>query len=196
MKRMLEGLKQATRTKWTFVLLAVGLAALLWLSSLGGSWATPSTKAQGTIPCLGTIWPSSGGASAGTLVWFTTTWCHSGGWQELKWCMFHVGATKAQAHNVFLCYNVQSNKLMIRNNDGTKWWGGYAPGSAHIMQNNQALVDCSQVIVEHPGPNWVKVTWPIRFKSAFRGQKNTYLKAKDKWNQVTAMLKKGTWLIY
>jgi len=147
-------------------------------------------------PVNGTISPSSGGALPGTTVHFATTWKDSNGWNNLKSCLFHIGTTTAQAHNVFLCYNVQTNKLMIRSNDGTKWWGGYAPGSVHFMQNDQAVVDCNQTTVEHVGSNWVKVTWAISFKPAFRGQKNTYLKAMDKWLLTSRWQRKGTWTIY
>ena len=146
------------------------------------------------VPSVGTVSPSSGSAPAGQMKYFTTSWSDPDGYADLKWCMFHVGANTAQANNVFLNYNVATNKIMIRSNDGSTWWGGKLVGSNNIIQNNQATVYCANTSVSKSG-NTIQVTWAIAFKSAFKGNKKTYLKVQDVCDNIAGWTQKGTWTI-
>jgi len=145
-------------------------------------------------PTNGTVSPSSGSAPAGQIRYFTTTCFDEDGHQDLKACTFHIGPNKSMANNAMLLYNAQTNRIRIRNNTGTKWWGDKLVGSATVVQNKQAKVHCALTTVSRSG-NMLQVTWAIEFKPAFRGSKNLYLRAKDLAGAKTRLQKKGTWTI-
>ena len=98
------------------------------------------------------------------------------------------------ANNAMLLYNAQTNRIRIRNNTGTKWWGDTPVGSATVVQNKQAKVHCALTTVARSG-NMVQVTWAIEFKPVFRGSKNLYLRAKDLTGARTRLQSRGTWSI-
>jgi len=142
-------------------------------------------------PTLGTVTPSSGSAKVGVMKYFTTTYRDLNGYVDLQWCYFLIGTSTAPSNTVYLGYNQTTNKLYLRNNNGTGWWGGYAPGSANIIQNAQGKLDCSKTKVWKTG-NQVKVRWAVTFKSGYTGSKKLYLKAKDRRNHSVGWTKKGT----
>ncbi len=145
-------------------------------------------------PTNGSVSPSSGSGPAGQIRYFTTTWFAPDGHQDLKACTFHIGANKSMANNAMLLYNPQTNRIRIRNNTGTKWWGNRLVGTATVIQNNQAKVHCALITVSR-SDNMIQVTWAIEFKPAFKGSKNLYLRAKDLTGAKTRLQKKGTWRI-
>ncbi len=148
-------------------------------------------------PTNGTITPNSGAAPAGNIVYFTSTYFDLNGNGDLKACRLHIGrvaAPKSLAGNAVLNYHAPSNTLRIRNNAGTKWWGGKAVGSANVIQNNQAKVYCNLTTVTKVG-NMIQVRWAVQFKPAFRGRTKMYLKARDMAGLTSALQQKGTWTV-
>ncbi len=151
-----------------------------------------------TPPTTGSVNPNSGGAACGTIRYFATDYYDANGNADLKACRFHVGrnaAPKSLKWNAVFNYHVPSNTLRIRNNNGTKWWGGKAVGSFNVVQNNQAKVYCNLTTVAKVG-NLIRVVWAVEFKCSFRGGKKLYLKARDKWGATTPLQQKGTWTVY
>jgi uncharacterized repeat protein (TIGR01451 family) len=145
-------------------------------------------------PNLGTVDPSSGSGSTGVTTYFTTTWSDANGWQDLKQCYFHIGDSPSIVGNVTLMYNAAKNKLWLRTDDGTAWFGGYAPGSANTVENGQAIVDCSLTTVQGAGDT-LGVTWAIEFKAGYTGAKKLGLKCKDRDKAKAKGKWKGTWTI-
>jgi len=148
-------------------------------------------------PTNGTITPNSGGKPAGQIVYFTSTYFDQDGHGDLRACRLHIGriaAPKSLGGNAVLLYQAPTNKLMIRNNSGTRWWGGKLVGSANVIQNSQAKVHCNLTTVTRSG-NKIKVRWAVEFKPAFRGRTKMYLKARDKGGLTSALQKKGTWTV-
>jgi hypothetical protein len=141
------------------------------------------------------VYPLSGGANSGVTQNFDTTWSDANGAYHLKHCFFHVGDSPSIVGNVTLMYNAQKDKLWIRSDDGTEWLGGYAPGSANILENSQARVYCEQAFVNRYTQD-VTVRWPIEFKSSFWGPKKTGLKCKDVYKAKAKGEWKGTWMIF
>ncbi len=145
-------------------------------------------------PTLGTITPSSGSSHVDIAQAFTTTYADSSGWQHL-WTVNFLVNTQVSGANCFSgLYNQNSNQLFLRDDSGTAWLGGYAPGSANIIENSYAKLDCSQTTVSGNGTT-LTVNWRVTFKAQFTGAKNTYLLATDDANANSGVVQKGTWTI-
>jgi hypothetical protein len=148
-----------------------------------------------SIPQLGTVTPSSGSSPAGVTTYVNTTWHDPDGWENLKHCYFHIGASSSPAGSVTLMYDVQNNKLWMRSDDGTAWLGGYALWSNNVIENRQAKVYCALTRDEGSGDT-LSMRWAIKFKSDFRGVKKTGLKCTDRYNAKAKGAWIGTWNIY
>jgi hypothetical protein len=164
---------------------------LVYVGSLPTATPTPSVNLP---PQLGTVTPSSGSGQPGQFQTFTTTWSDPDGWQDLKLCYFHVGATADLQHNVTLLYNAQNDRLWLLDDDGAAWVGGYAPGSADVLENSQAQVDCAATTVQASNDT-LSVQWAISFTESFAGAKKTGLKCKDHNGAHAKGAWKGTWTV-
>jgi V8-like Glu-specific endopeptidase len=156
------------------------------------------TGATGNLPPTnGTITPNSGGAPAGRSIYFTSTYFDPNGERDLKACRLHIGrwaAPKSLAGNAVVLYQARTNKLLIRNDRGTRWWGGRLVGSANVVQNSQVKVYCNLTSVRRAG-NMIEVRWALEFKPAFRGRTRMYLKARDLGGLTSPLEQKGTWTV-
>jgi hypothetical protein len=148
----------------------------------------------GEAPTVGTVIAPSGSGAVGVPTPFITSWQRPYGWQPLKQCYFHIGASPALPGNVTLMYNAQKDKLWLLNDSGTAWTGGCTPGSTGTLDNGQATVDCSLTTVHGYGER-LAVAWAITFKNAFIGGKKTYLKCADVCGVKSAGQRIGTWTI-
>jgi hypothetical protein len=178
----------------TFVDTGVAYEGALVPHSVENGSVTISGPIPVITPTNGTIDPSSGSGPAGVTTHFTTTWSDGNGWQDLKQCYFHIGATSSVHKSVTLLYNRLKNKLWIRSDDGTQWLGGFAPGSDNVLENSQAKVYCRRTRVRGSGHR-LGVRWAIAFKPAFRGEKEAYLDCRDLAGARAEGEWKGTWTI-
>jgi hypothetical protein len=158
-----------------------------------------TTGAGGTnhSPTNGTITPNRGGAPAGQMVYFTTTWSDPDGHADLKACRLHIGrwaAPKSLTGNAVFVFNPGNNKVRVRNDSGTRWWGGKAVGTDNVVQNSQAKVYCNQTTVSRSG-NTITVRWAMEFNPAFRGRTRTGLKARDLAGLTSPLQQKGIWTV-
>jgi hypothetical protein len=145
-------------------------------------------------PTVGAVVPTSGSGSAGVATAFITSWSDTDGWEDLKQCYFHVGHGQSLKNDLLLLYHAQKDKLYIRSDDDTDWLGGFAPGSANILENSQAQVDCNLTIAQGSRDTLI-VAWAITFKRAFSGAQKTYLMSADVSGARSARAKIGTWTI-
>lgn len=84
-------------------------------------------------------------------------------------------------YGFYAYYDQNTNKLYVRDNAGTTWLGGYAPGSSNVIENSYAKLNCAATTVQGSG-NTMTVTWSVALKSTFTGTKNTYLYVRDDSN--------------
>ena len=92
-------------------------------------------------------------------------------------------------------YYVQNtNKLYMLNDTGSVWQGGYAPGSANVIENSYAKIDCAKTTVSGSG-NTMTVKWVVTFKEPFVGGKNIYLFVRDDNNAYYGWILKGGWTV-
>jgi len=146
------------------------------------------------VPRVVSLTPSSGSAPAETPLDFTTVYSDGNGYQDLRYGLLLIN-TSINGSNGFYGYcNPSTNKLYLRNDAGNKWLGGFAPGSANIIENSYASLDCSKTAVSGSG-NTLSVSWNITFKPAFSGTKNCYLYTRDYSGAKTGWKQKGTWTI-
>jgi hypothetical protein len=165
-------------------------AGPMWSFTTGGGGTNHA-------PVNGTIAPNSGGAPAGQIVYFVSTWSDPDGEGDLKACRLHIGrwdAPKSLIGNAVLLYQARTNKLLIRNDRGTRWWGGKPVGSNNVIQNSQVKVYCNLTTVTPTG-NQIQVRWAVEFKPAFQGRTKMYLKARDVAGLTSNLEKKGTWTV-
>jgi hypothetical protein len=169
---------------------AVDAAGVKVPESQGHAWVIVNKA-----PALGPVTPASGGGTTGVTSYFTTTWRDANGWADLKQCYFHIGASPSIVGNVTLMYNNRKNKMWIRTDDGSAWAGGFAPGSAAVLDNSQARVYCSLSTAQGMHKT-LEVKWAIEFKAGYTGPKKTGLKCKDLSKAKAKGEWKGTWTIF
>jgi len=89
---------------------------------------------------------------------------------------------------------VAKNKLYMRSSSGSKWLGGYSPGSSSIISNKYGSLDCSRTLVEENGDT-LTIRWYITPTSAFGGTKNLYMNTKSLNGLKSGWVKRGEWTI-
>jgi hypothetical protein len=148
-------------------------------------------------PTNGTLTPNSGAAPAGRLVYFTSNYNDPDGEANLKACRLHIGrwaAPKSLAGNAVVLYQARTNKILLRNDRGTRWWGGRLVGSSNVVQNGQVKVYCNRTTVTRGGTR-IEVRWGLEFKPAFRGRTKIYLKARDLAGLTSDLEQRGVWTV-
>jgi hypothetical protein len=164
----------------------------------GPVWSfTTGTGGTNRPPTNGTITPNSGGAPAGQIVYFASSWSDPDGQTDLKACRLHIGrwaAPKSLIGNAVVLYQARTNKLLIRNDRGTRWWGGRLVGSDNVIQNSQVKVYCKRTTVTRAAST-IQVRWALEFKPAFRGRTKMHLKARDLGGLTSPLQQKGTWTV-
>jgi hypothetical protein len=174
----------------------IGHSSTADLALWSGYWAQIAQPvAYNRPPSNGTVIPSSGSGPDGVTTYFETTWSDPDGWRDLKHGYFHIGEDSSLVDNVTLMYNVQSKKLWIRSDDGSTWWGGFAPWSDNVLENRQAKVYCL-LTRDDRSADTVSIRWAIKFKALSVGPKKTGLKCTDLHKARAKGAWKGTWNVY
>jgi hypothetical protein len=146
----------------------------------------------------GALVPSAGGAPCGTKVFFTAKYYDPNGYADIQAARIHIGrnsAPKSLAGNAVFVYNPANNKVRVRNDKGTAWWGGKPVGTANLVQNSQAIVHLNQTTVKKNG-NELEIKWAIEFKCSFRGGKQIFLRTRDRNGMTTPLQQRGNWIVY
>lgn len=132
--------------------------------------------------------PNSGSVSANQTIIFSSTYYDSLSRWDIAYTGFMVNATSTFFQNSLQAtYVPLLNKLYLLDDSGTKYLGGFSPGSNNQIQNSYCLLDCLKSSVSVSG-NTLTVNWAVSFKPAFAGTKNLYLYIKgifsgsDGWN--------------
>ena len=70
---------------------------------------------------------------------------------------------------IYLFYDGPSNKLYLRNDAGSAWLGGHAPGSANTISNNLVTVNCANSTAAMVGDQ-LEVRWSVQFSQTAVGR--------------------------
>jgi len=154
-----------------------------------GTWTIPNQN-----PSVGTITPSSGSSQPDQAVNFTTTYSAPDTWLNIQYVYFLINTSTSGSNCLYAYYNQNSNKLYLRNDANSSWLGGYVPGSANLIENSYAKLDCAATTISGSG-NTLTVNWSVSFKSTFASNKNAYLYVRDDANAYQGYVQKGTWNI-
>lgn len=155
------------------------------------SWAQKGSFTVNNKPTVGTVMPFSGTVKTKTPTTFTATFTDFDGWQNLQEAYLLLNTSTSGANCVYVYYNQNTSLLYLRNEANTAWLGGFAPGSANIIQNSYASIDCSKTSIS-PNNTIFSVNWNITLKDAFIGAKNEYLYVKDDVNDSAGWTQAGS----
>lgn len=140
-------------------------------------------------PTVVSISPSNGTSDPYQAVNFVATYADANGWQNIQLAYF-----MTTGNGFYGSYDQNQNKLYVYNPTTRVWVGGFAPGTANIIDTTYSKLDCSRTTVTGSGNN-LTVNWNIAFKTNYTGQKALYLMVKDDSNLASVWINKGKWTI-
>jgi hypothetical protein len=161
--------------------------------------ATWENKGTWSILAPGAVAPANVSASAaagtvGVAQQVDATWNDGNGASDIKYAYLQVGSV-ASGGWTKVYYNQQTNMLYLLNDAGNGWLGGFAPGSANVIANSKAELDCAATTVTPAGDN-LAVSFNIKPLAGFTGNKPLMLYVIDYFNQSSATWQtKGYWVI-
>jgi len=152
---------------------------------------SPYVLDNNSYPEIGSLTPASSSVLNNTSVSFTATYSDPDGWQNLSTARILINTSISSTNAVYAYYDQNSNKLYLINDAGSSWLGGFAPGSANIIENSFGKLDCSKITVTGSETS-LTVNWAFIFKTGFTGTKNIYLYAIDDKNVNSGFALKGS----
>jgi hypothetical protein len=127
---------------------------------------------------------------------FSATYSDPDGWQDLKqvYLLINKDTTSIKRCPVYARYDVDTNKLYVRDWYNLSWVGGDRPGpapdgGAQWYDTNSCTFYRLMTTVSRSG-NDLTVNWYVRFKGGF-GMENVYLNAIDSAGNSTGLVQKG-----
>lgn len=150
-----------------------------------------------SVPAVGALTPSSGNSIPDQAVTFSATYTDNNGEPDMVDTAILVNSSLSGANAFCGYYNYFTNKLYLASDDGASWLGGFAPGSANIIENSYSRLNCANTTVTGSYPN-LTIAWNASFKPAFAStqSKNIYLKVIDGSGATSDWVQKGTWTVY
>ncbi len=149
------------------------------------------TFAANSKPQTVSVTPSSASPAAGETVTLVTVYSDPDGYADLKEARILINRSNLMAKCFYAYYDRSTNKLYLRNDAGSQWLGGFAPGSANSIENSYVTLDCRSTTVASSGAQ-LTIGWSIAFKASFTGQKYVLLYALDNSGAYSGWIKNGT----
>jgi hypothetical protein len=176
-----------------------GKAYSTYLSVVDDSAAKVNLTKKGsytvnTAPTNIGVTPDSGTGTPEVSQTFSAVYADPDGYQNIQYVYFIINTSASGAKGVYAYYNQSTNLLYLRDDTNKTWLGGYAPGSANIIENSRVKLDCSQTTIIGDNAN-LTVNWALTTKKTFLGVKKLYLYVRDDVNQYQTWTQLGTWEI-
>ena len=89
-----------------------------------------------------------------------------------------LNTTVTAANGVYLYYDGPGNRLYLRDDAGSAWLGGFAPGSANTIANSLVTVNCAGTTVQSADGR-MRVAWSLEFKAAAARQFTVWMYTSD-----------------
>lgn len=124
--------------------------------------------AANQLPTNVSLAPSSGPIQSGAETIMTSVHSDPDGYANLAACQLLISDTLSEAYAADFKYDANANKLYVKNDSGTSWSGGYAPGTAKIIQNSFCSLNCANTVVTS-SVNSLTINWAIKMKSITAG---------------------------
>lgn len=102
---------------------------------------------------------------------FTAVYSDGNGATDIANASFMVGAppVPGSTANMLLCYyDRAANKLYVRDDAGSAYIGGYAPGSANVIANSYGKLNCQTTTVSPVG-NDLTINWTVQSLASVAG---------------------------
>jgi hypothetical protein len=176
------------RIKYSFFACVFFITILFYLQS--------PTTVFAALPAAGEIFPTAGSNPPDIPRTYTCTYTDADGWRNIKETYLLINTTPTSFTNtVYLYYDQNTNLLYLRNDANTSWLGGYAPGTANIIENSQVKLNCSSSTVVGTSTK-ITVYFGVTFKPLYSGKTyNIYLRVKDDTGGLCSWTKKGTYTV-
>ncbi len=154
-----------------------------------GTWTV--TSSSGTASTV-SMMPNSGSGNSQT---FTVQYSDTAGAASLEqaWVYFNATLANPASNACLLYYNAPTNQINLLNDNATEWMPATI-GSATTLQNSQCALNVEAGTVS-PSGNTLTLTVVVRFKPAFDGAKNVYLRAVDTSGSNSGWQQSGNWTV-
>ena len=147
-----------------------------------------------TRPSASGIAPKDSHAEPGELLRFAATYRDAGGWKDLHYADLMINTSESSANCVYLRYDVQADRMWIRDPDDAAWQGGGSPGDAGTVRNVYVTLDygLSSVVTD---TDTITVHWAFTPTYPNSGkQHNLYLRAEDVGGLSSGWVDHGDWV--
>ncbi len=156
------------------------------------NWVQRGTFSFGHMPAVEDLTPSSGNLTPGVKQTLQARYSDPDGTSTLTNTYLLINTSLSTARGIYLFYNRVQNRLYVRNDDGTAWLGGVAPGSAGTVSNSSVRVYCAETTVSS-GPDGLTVNWRVEPLNGLAGTScRAYLRAADSSDLVGDWEQKGS----
>lgn len=95
-------------------------------------------------PVNSSISPSSGSVTAAVATTFNAVYTDADGYNNIANCYLLLNSAVSGAGAFYVWFDAVNNMLWLRNDANTAWLGGYAPGSANVIENSVGKLYCAQ----------------------------------------------------
>ena len=112
--------------------------------------------------------PNSGSLQTGTEINLTGVYADPNGYADLASCYLLINNVLSEAYAADFKYDANANKLYVKNNSGSSWTGGYAPGTANTISNSFCNLYCADTTISGSG-NSMTINWAIQLKPIIAG---------------------------
>ncbi len=108
--------------------------------------------------------PASGNPAIGAKQTFTAVYSDPNGHADINSVLLLINSAASGANGILCWYDRATDKLYLRDDADTAWLGGYAPGSANVIENSRATLHCAETTAVGDGQN-LTVAWRVEPKS-------------------------------
>ncbi len=164
---------------WSFALKSAEMGSrnlYSWMYAADSKTEISGYKKVGThfdpLPpeCL-LLLPHSGDVDTGYEQSFATVYSDPNGFADIYKIYIQLSVTSSQANAVLLMWDAKQNKVFLKNDAGTSWGTGYAPGAAVILENSQCKLNLASMGPPYGvTPEQLEVFWPIELKASQAGK--------------------------
>jgi probable HAF family extracellular repeat protein len=113
--------------------------------------------------------PKSGTLYTNTQYTFTTVYSDPNGNKDLKYCYFVITPDDTLKRSCMVVYDASTNELYVRDDDDTRWKGGFHPGDRNSVENSACKLYGENTSVIRSGDK-LTVKWSIRLKDTLKGK--------------------------
>jgi len=151
-----------------------------------GTWTVPASTTLGAVA----VSPASG---SGLSHAFTFVFSDPAGYASLTGVHAVVNSTQNTTNGCWIYYDTAAKLLWLASNDTTSW-SNVAVGTNATIQNSYCSINGSGISASGSG-NYLTLTVPITFTSAFAGTRYLYMSATDAGGTTTNFAQSGTWIV-